>query len=170
MFIINNIKLIAYGVGALILALVVGHFYNLEKEHVTNGFVQGQTKLVADAKKKDETATNKIETKYQIVTKVEVQYVDRIVTKEVIKYKDRVVNRCQLDPEWVRIYNLSTEQAGTESSPAVATSPAADAGKTVDDAKALDVATRNNRVCVAEIEKLKALQEWAKQPLQDERK
>lgn len=170
MFIINNLKLIMYGLGVLIIALVVGHFYNLEKEHVANGLVQGQTKLVADAKKKDQAATNKIETKYQIVTKVEVQYVDRIVTKEVIKYKDHVVNRCQLDPEWVRVYNLSTEQAGTENSTAVSASPAADVGKTVDDAKALDVATRNNRVCVAEIEKLKALQEWAKQPIQDEHK
>lgn len=36
-----------------------------------------------------------------------------------------------------------------------------------DDAIVLEVVTRNNRACVVEIEKLKALQAWAKLPLQD---
>lgn len=42
--------------------------------------------------------------------------------------------------------------------------------KPVDDAIALEIATSNNRMCAAETEKLKALQEWVKIPLQDERK
>lgn len=82
-----------------------------------------------EAKKKDEAATNKLETKYETITKVEIQYVDRIVTKEVIKYKDRVVNRCHLDPEWVRVYNLSTEQAGASSSPSIINGSATAIGK-----------------------------------------
>ncbi len=82
-----------------------------------------------EAKKKDESATNKLETKYETITKVEIQYVDRIVTKEVIKYKDRVVNRCLLDPEWVRIYNLSTDQAGAENSPSIINGSATAIGK-----------------------------------------
>lgn len=114
-----NIKYIFYGFVALIVGLIILHFYNLEKEHISNGFEKEVTKVITTEKKKDEVATDKLETKYETVTKVEIQYVDRIVTKEVIKYRDRVVNRCQLDPEWVRVYNLSTDEAGAESSPSI---------------------------------------------------
>jgi hypothetical protein len=37
--------------------------------------------------------------------------------------------------------------------------------RAIDDAIALEVAARNNRQCVAETEKLKALQDWVKLPL-----
>lgn len=114
-----NAKYIFYGIVGLILFLIVGHFYNLEKESIKGDFVAEQTKVAADEKAKDEVATDKLETKYETITKVEIQYVDRVVTKEVIRYRDRVVNRCVLDPEWVRIHNLSTEQTGAESGPSV---------------------------------------------------
>ena len=114
-----NLKYIFYGFVLLISVLVVWHFYDLEKNKITSDFVAEQTNIVADEKKKDEIATDKLETKYETITKVEIQYVDRIVTKEVIKYRERVVNRCIFDPEWVRIHNLSTEQAGSENSSSV---------------------------------------------------
>lgn len=44
------------------------------------------------------------------------------------------------------------------------------ADRSIDDAIALEVATRNNRQCVAENAKLEALQDWVKLPLEDERK
>lgn len=114
-----NLKYIFYGFVLLISVLVVWHFYDLEKNKITSDFVAEQTNIVADEKKKDEIATDKLETKYETITKVEIQYVDRVVTKEVIRYRERVVNRCIFDPEWVRIHNLSTEQAGSENSPRV---------------------------------------------------
>lgn len=112
-------KYIFYSFALLIVVLVVWHFYDLEKNKIKSDFVAEQTKVVAAEKKKDEIATDKLETKYETITKVEIQYVDRVVTKRVIEYRDRVVNRCVLDPEWVRVYNLSAEQAGSENSPSV---------------------------------------------------
>ena len=114
-----NPKYIFYSFALLIAVLVVWHFYDLEKTKITSDFVAEQTKVVAEEKAKDEVATDKLEAKYETITKVEIQYVDRIVTKEVIKYRERVVNRCIFDPEWVRIHNLSTEQAGSENSSSV---------------------------------------------------
>lgn len=114
-----NLKYIFYTFVALISFLVGYHFYDLEKNKIKSDFVAGQTKVVAEEKAKDEVATDKLETKYETITKVEIQYVDRVVTKEVIRYRERVVNRCIFDPEWVRIHNLSTEQAGSENSPSV---------------------------------------------------
>lgn len=114
-----NFKYSFYAIAGVILFLIVGHFYKLEKDSIKNDFVAEQTKVVADEKAKDEKATDQLETKYETITKVEIQYVDRIVTKEVIRYRDRVVNRCVLDPEWVRLHNLSTEQAGAENSPGI---------------------------------------------------
>lgn len=114
-----NPKYIFYSFVLLITVLIVWHFYDLEKNKIKNDFVAEQTKVVAEVKAKDEIAVNKLETKYETITKVEIQYVDRVVTKEVIRYRERVVNRCIFDPEWVRIHNLSTEQAGSENSPSV---------------------------------------------------
>lgn len=125
-----NIKYIFYGFILFIAALVFGHFYNLEKESIKGNFVAEQTKIAADEKAKDEKATNKVETKYETITKTEIQYVDRIITKKVIEYRDRVVNRCVLDPEWVRTYNLSTDQAGAESGTAIAYGSSKADGKT----------------------------------------
>ena len=115
----NNPKYIFYSLVLLVTVLIVWHFYDLEKNKIKSDFVAEQNKVVAVEKKKDEIATDKLETKYETITKVEIQYVDRIVTKEVIKYRDRVVNRCLLHPEWVHTYNLSTEQAGSENSSSV---------------------------------------------------
>jgi len=70
----------------------------------------------------------------------------------------------------VRIYNLSTEQAITESAATEPNGASGTPAKAVDDAQALEVTTTNNRICVSEIKKLTALQEWAKLPLQDDRK
>jgi len=162
-----NPKYIFYSFALLIAVLVVWHFYDLEKNKIKSDFVTEQTKVVADEKAKDETAVNQLETKYETITRVEIQYVDRIVTKEVIKYRDRVVNRCDLDAEWVRIYNLSTEQAGAESAASEPNGASGTTPKAVDDAVALDVVTNNNRICIAEIAKLTALQEWAKLPIQE---
>lgn len=114
-----NLKYSFYSIVGVILFLIVGHFYKLEKESIKGDFVSEQTKVVADEKAKDEVATDKLEKKYETITKVEIKYVDRIVTKKVIEYRDRVTDRCMLNPEWVRIYNLSTEQAGAESGPSV---------------------------------------------------
>lgn len=114
-----NFKYSFYAIAGVILFLIVGHFYKLEKDSIKKDFVAEQTKVVADEKAKDEKATDQLETKYETETKVRIEYVDRIVTKEVIRYRDRVVNRCVLDPEWVRLHNLSTEQAGTENSPSI---------------------------------------------------
>lgn len=114
-----NLKYSFYAILGVILFLIIGHFYKLEKESIKGDFVAEQTKVVADEKTKDEKATDQLETKYETITKVEIQYVDREVTKEVIRYRDRVVNRCVLDPEWVRLHNLSTEQAGAENSPSI---------------------------------------------------
>jgi len=154
-----------YAIVGVILFLIVGHFYKLEKESIKGDFVAEQTKVVADEKAKDEVATDKLETKYETITKVEIKYVDRIVTKKVIEYRDRVTDRCLLDPEWVRVYNLSTDSASQESASGEPDGAGGTIAKAVDDAKALEVATTNNRICVAEIKKLTALQEWAKLPL-----
>lgn len=124
-----NLKYIFYTFVALISFLVGYHFYDLEKNKIKSDFVAGQTKVVAVEKKKDEIATDKLETKYETITKVEIQYVDRIVTKEVIKYRERVVNRCIFDPEFVRIHNLSTEQAGRQNSPSLPFGAATAIGK-----------------------------------------
>lgn len=126
---IISFKYSFYAIVGVILFLIVGHFYKLEKESIKNDFVAEQTKVVADEKAKDEKATDQLATKYETITKVDIQYVDRIVTKEVIRYRDRVVNRCLLDPEWVHIYNLSTEQAGTENSPSIFNGGATAIGK-----------------------------------------
>ncbi len=160
-----NPKYIFYSFALLIVVLVVWHFYDLEKNKIKGDFVAEQTKVVADEKAKDEVATDKLETKYETITKVEIKYVDRIVTKKVIEYRDRVTDRCMLNPEWVRIYNLSTDSTSQESATSEPNGASGATAKAVDDAKALEVATTNNRICVAEIEKLTALQEWAKLPL-----
>lgn len=165
-----NPKYIFYGFIFIIAALIIGHFYKLEKESIKGDFVAEQAKIVADEKAKDEVATDKLETKYETITKMEIKYVDRIVTKKVIEYRDRVPDRCMLNPEWVRVYNLSTDSASQESASIEPNGTSGTIAKAVDDAMALEVATTNNRICVAEIEKLTALQEWAKLPLQDERK
>jgi len=88
-----------------------------------------RNKVADDEKKADETATNKAQIKYETVTKTEIQYVDRIVVKKVIEYRDRVPDRCQFDPEWVRIYNLSADQAGAENSPSIINGSATAIGK-----------------------------------------
>jgi len=160
-----NLKYVFYGFVLLITVLVVWHFYDLEKNKIKSDFVAGQTKVVAEAKKADEVATNKIETKYETITKVEIKYVDRIVVKKVIEYRDRVPDRCMLHPEWVRTYNLSTEQVRTENPASESNDQAEAAGKAVDDAVALDVVTTNNRSCVETRAQLEAFQEWALIPL-----
>lgn len=101
----------------------------------------------------------KLMTDYQ-QTKQEVQYVTKETTKQVIEYRDRVVNRCQLSSVWVSTYNTSTllphqSAARTDDS-------SRGNGTTVDDAVALGVTTRNNRQCVTEKERLRALQEWVR--------
>jgi len=109
---------------------------------------------------KNAAADHKLLEGYQSV-KTEIQYVDKIVTKEVIRYRERVVNRCELSPDWVRIHDQSA--AGVHSADAAtgandATGPTP---KAIDDAIALEVVTSNNRTCIADQEKLKALQAWA---------
>jgi hypothetical protein len=165
-----NLKLWLYVILVVLLIATALHFYNIEKNSISDKFGAAQTKVVADTKKADEVAVNKIETKYETITKVEIKYVDRVVTKKVIEYRDRVTNRCLLHPEWVRTYNLSAEQVRAENSASEPNEPTATTAKAVDDAVALEVVTNNNRTCVAEIAKLEALQEWAKSPLQDDRK
>lgn len=165
-----NLKLWLYGGLATLLIATVLHFYNIEKNSISDKFGAAQTKLAAESKKADEVAVNKIQTKYETITKVDIQYVDRIVIKKVIEYRDRVPDRCMLHPEWVRTYNLSTEQVRAESAASELDGETEAAGKAVDDAVALDVATTNNRACVAIAAQLEALQEWAKSPLQDDRK
>jgi hypothetical protein len=127
-----NPKYIFYIFAFGIASAVFYHFYDLESFSKSNKVVVDAQKVVADEKKKDEVATNKLETKYETITKTEIQYVDREVTKQVIVYKDRVVNRCRLDPEWVRIYNLSTDQAGAEGSPSILNGSASAIGKIAD--------------------------------------
>jgi hypothetical protein len=160
-----NLKLWLYGGLAALLIGTVLHFYNIEKNSISDKFGAAQTKVAAEAKKADEVAVNKIETKYQTITKVDIQYVDRIVIKKVIEYRDRVHGRCLLHPEWVRTYNLSTEQVRAESAASEPNDQAEAAGKTVDDAVALDVVTTNNRSCVETRAQLEAFQEWALIPL-----
>lgn len=101
----------------------------------------------------------KLITDYQKV-KQEIQYVDREVTKQVIEYRDRVTNRCQLNGMWVSTYNLSTLSPAESAARTDATTPGN--GKTVDDALALEVTTRNNRQCVTEKERLRTLQAWVR--------
>lgn len=162
----NRVVLLFNAVALVLIGLTAVHFYNLEKANLLKSFETKQLALSAAEKKKDEVATDALETKYETITKVEIQYVDRIVTKEVIKYRDAVPVRCVLDSEWVRIYNLSAEQAGTENPTSEPNGASGTTSKAVDDAHALEVVTTNNRICVAEIEKLTALQEWAKLPFQ----
>jgi len=163
-------KIYIYSAFAVIAGLVIYHFYGLATKNQSLEFAAAQTKIVVDEKKADEVATNKIETKYQTITKVDIQYVDRIVIKKVIEYRDRVPGRCMLHPEWVRTYNLSTEQVRAESSASEPNGSSATLTKAVDDAVALEVSTSNNRSCVAIAAQLEALQEWAQSPLQDDRK
>ena len=166
-----NLKLWLYGGLAVLLITTVLHFYNIEKNSISDKFGVAQTKVVADEKKADAVATNKIETKYETITKVEIKYVDRIITKKVIEYRDRVPDRCLLHPEWVHTYNLSTEQVRAENTASELDGETEATGKAVDDAVALDVVTTNNRSCVDTMAQLEALQEWALIPLkQDDRK
>lgn len=129
---IINPKYIFYIFALGIVSAVFYHFYNLETSSKANKVVIDAQKVVADEKKKDEVATNKLETKYETITKTEIQYVDREVTKQVIVYKDRVVNRCHLNDDWVRIHNLSTVQAGAENSPSILNGSATAIGKIAD--------------------------------------
>lgn len=50
--------------------------------------------------KKDKAITTEL---HDEQTKIE--YVERVVTKEIIKYRDANPVRCQLNDNWVRIYN-----------------------------------------------------------------
>ena len=62
---------------------------------------------------------------------------------------------------------ISAVAAANNSTKSAASKPDGEAGaapKAVDDAQALEVATSNNRICVAEMAKLEALQEWANAP------
>jgi len=158
-------RLYVYAALAIIAGLIISHFYNLETENQSLEFAAAQTKVATDEKKADETATNQAQIKYETVIKKEIEYVDRIVVKKVIEYRDRVPDRCMLHPEWVRTYNLSTEQVRTENPTSEPNDQAEAAGKAVDDAVALDVVTTNNRSCVETRAQLEAFQEWALIPL-----
>lgn len=163
-----NLKFTAIAILGVLLLITVTHFYNIEKNSISDKFAAAQTKAAADEKKADESSTNKVQIKYETVTKKEIEYVDRIVVKKVIEYRDRVPDRCMLHPEWVRTYNLSTEQVRAESAASEPNGQAETDGKAVDDAVALDVVTTNNRACVAVAAQLEAFQEWAIIPLKQD--
>ncbi len=111
---------------------------------------------------KDEASRVNILLKTYQNVKQEVQIVDRIVTKEVIRYRDVVHDRCQLDGMWVNTYNLSTLYS--TGSPARVDGAAFEYGidQTFDAANVLEITTFNNRQCVADQQRLLALQQWAK--------
>lgn len=114
------------------------------------------SKQLADAKTEKERVDILL-TNYQ-TTKQEIKYVDRVVTKTVIEYRDIAVDRCPIDGLWVYTYNLSTLPKA-DSSPRV-DDPTIRLRENYDPATVLEVATHNNRQCIYEKERLRALQGW----------
>lgn len=94
-------------------------------------------------------------------SEAKIQYVDRVVTKQVIEYRDRNHVRIQLPDDFVRAYNDSTSELYSESPSIGANDSTGTLAKIVNDADALEVATSNNRACVRNALRLRALQSWA---------
>lgn len=159
-------------VGVLASWLVAGAwiFWQSERLNTANNAIAGLT-LTKEALEhkiqsmdRDKKFTEELLAEYEN-RKEEIRYVDRVVTKTVVEYRDRVVDRIVLPAEWVCAYNLSTmrlPEAGTTCQFDGATTRLGDLVVTpVDDAKALDVVTYNNRLCVAQANQLRTFQTWA---------
>ena len=162
-----NPKLTIYAVISL---LIIGAIFTLYYQHNT---IKSQkvtiTQVTSDKNlaiqtintiQQDAEKTRKLLEGYENV-KTQIEYVDRIVTKDVIRYRERIVNRCELSPDWVRIHDQATASVYTESATTSTNGAADGAGNAIDDAEALAVVTNNYRICIADQEKLRALQAWA---------
>lgn len=117
-------------------------------------------KTIADQLEEAKRTQNVLEVYHDAEAKI--QYVDRVVTKQVIEYRDRNPVRVQLSADFVRAYNDSTSELYTEN-PSIGTNDSTGTlAKIVNDADALEVATSNNRACIKNALRLRALQDWAK--------
>lgn len=163
-------------VGVLASWLVGGAwiFWQSERLNTANNAVTGLTiakealELKIQGMDRDRKFNEELLAEYEN-RKEEIRYVDRVVTKTVVEYRDRVVDRIVLPAEWVCAYNLSTmrmPEADTTCQFDGATTRLGNLVVTpVDDARALDVVTHNNRLCVAQANQLRTFQTWASEQL-----
>ena len=85
----------------------------------------------------------------------------RVITREVVKYVQADAPRCDLAAEWVRIHDAAAGVQDTGTAAAFDGAATVDAA-THDDRRALVVITENYDTCLAELARLRGLQEWVR--------
>lgn len=83
---------------------------------------------------------------------------NKVITKEVVKYAENPnAGRCVLPADWVRTHDQAASGMPDDSEPS---SGSNDDPARFTDVDALATVTENYRICVTELDKLKALQSW----------